>query len=86
MLSLESQESLMESRAKRRLEKKAWTTIRKSLVYALFLSVLFSVAYTKTNSRSYIYQKLLQGLLLGNISLVSVFFKNYKFWFLNEGV
>ena len=57
-------------RKKRQDENKAWSLIKKTLIYFVYLSLLFNVCYSKTDSRSYAYQTQLKNNFLREISIV----------------
>ena len=60
-----------EQRRKRQMENKAWSLIKKIFVYMIYLLVLFNVCYSKTDRKSYHYQRRLSELIVPDINEVN---------------
>ena len=49
------------------MENKAWSLLKKTFIYFIFLGILFNVCYSKTDVKSFQYKTRLEELLLGGI-------------------
>lgn len=63
---------LQELKKQKQMENKAWKIMRSILLYAIFLTILFQVAFSKTSSHSYLYQNQLKNLMTQNITKVCI--------------
>lgn len=61
---------LMEMKKKKDMENKAWSMLKKILVYSIYLFILFQTCYSKTSPLSYLYKTQLQNNLGANLSRV----------------
>lgn len=72
-MSQEQADQLKLLREQRLFENKIYSVLKQLAIYTIFLTVLFVVAMSKTNPKSYNYQTQLQNLILNDIKKVFVY-------------